>query len=139
MFRYQPFAVVALGLATLSVPSFAEACCPSGGNTDPKPALGLGQEFPSAVNESIDPNWGVYNFERDGIHYLQINDSRGVVRAAVGRIADTMWVLPLGSDADRVNTDSIGAGVLIYSDETMEVRRVQTPSGDVWLIGPNDR
>lgn len=139
MSRYQPFAVVALGLAALSMSSFAHACCPSGGNTGPKSALGLGQGFPSAANESIDANWRVYNFERDGIHYMQVNDSNGAVRAAVGRIADTMWVLPVGSDADRVNTDSIGVGLLIYRDEAIEVRRLQTPDGDAWSVVLSDR
>ncbi|MCW1777265.1 hypothetical protein NB693_23345 [Pantoea ananatis] len=34
---------------------------------------------------------------RDGVTYLQINDATGVVRAAVGRINETLWVLPMGT------------------------------------------
>ena len=45
------FASLVLALATLSVmpPAHAACGCPSDGNSAPKAATGLGQEFPSAV------------------------------------------------------------------------------------------
>jgi hypothetical protein len=80
----------------------ASACCPSGGVGEPVPSNGLGQSNPPSTDLAPDSPWQVYQFERDGIRYVQVNDGTGDVRAAVGRIADTFWVLPIGSDADHV-------------------------------------
>jgi hypothetical protein len=67
----------------------------------------------------------VYQFERDGIRYLQVNDSAGVVRAAVGRIENTFWVLPIGSDADHVLIDDtsapVGTPTTVYAGPDVEV------------------
>lgn len=92
-----------LVLVLLGLPSLSWACCPSDGHTAPKAATGLGASHPPSVDLVSDPQWQVYEFERDGIRYLQINDASGQVHAAVGRIADTFWVMPIGNDADRVS------------------------------------
>jgi hypothetical protein len=139
MFRNHPAALALLGVAAFSAPSLALACCPSGGNTEPKAASGLGDAYPAASDVSADPNWRVYNFERDGIHYVQVNDASGAVRAAVGRIDGLVWVLPVGTDADRVNGAAATAGSVIYSGDGIEVRRTQTAAGDAWSIAPTDR
>lgn len=139
MFRNHPAALAVLAVAAFLAPSLALACCPSGGNTGPKAASGLGEEYPASADVASDPNWAVYNFERDGIQYLQVNDASGAVRAAVGRIDGLVWVLPLGSDADRVNASTAATGTLIYSGEGIEVRRAQTAAGDAWSITPIDR
>jgi hypothetical protein len=138
-----PAAVAAslLGCAILAAPAIAFACCPSGGNTDPKASQGLGESFPPAADLAADPAWQVYTFERDGIQYLQINDSAGVVRAAVGSIGGTRWVLPVGKDADRVGLPgdaptAAGTGVVIYRGPDVEIRRHQGTNGDSWSIVP---
>lgn len=138
-----PAAVAAslLGCAMLAAPSIASACCPSGGNTAPKASLGLGEAFPPAADLAADPAWQVYTFERDGIQYLQINDAAGVVRAAVGSIGGTRWVLPVGKDADRVGlpgdaTMPAGTGVVIYRGPQVEILRHQGANGDSWSIVP---
>ncbi|WP_237715463.1 hypothetical protein, partial [Xanthomonas phaseoli] len=68
---------------------------------------GLGERSPSAAaNLTLDPAWPIYEFQRDGVTYLQINDASGGVRAVVARIDNAMWVLPMGKDADRVSVPS---------------------------------
>ncbi|GAE49178.1 hypothetical protein XPR_1811 [Xanthomonas arboricola pv. pruni MAFF 301420] len=64
--------------------------------------MGLGERSPAAANLTLDPAWSIYEFQRDGVTYLQINDVAGGVRAVVARVDNALWVLPMGKDADRV-------------------------------------
>ncbi len=133
-----------LMLATMFTSSFAYAqCgCPSGGGDAPKAASGLGQATPSAVDLASDPAWQVYEFERDGIRYLQINDSANRTRAAIGQIGATAWVLPIGRDADRVaiqsSTSSAVAGRVLYRDKEIEVVYYLESNQDRWIVRPRD-
>ena len=112
-------------------------CCPGGGGA-PKAASGLGQSFPSATDLAADPQWQVYEFERGGIRYTQINDSAGKVRAAVGRVDDVLWVMPIGGDADRVSVDALpvvsGQRKVLYSTNEVEVILHRTATGDYWEV-----
>ncbi|TXH69395.1 MAG: hypothetical protein E6Q88_09275 [Lysobacteraceae bacterium] len=87
---------------------------------------------------AADPNWQVYEFERDGIRYVQVNDRTGIVRAAVGRIGDTFWVLPLGRDADRVslpgNVVPRGQGKLLYRNNEVEIIQNRNGGQDHWIV-----
>lgn len=125
-------------VATILTPTVALACCPSDGKTSPSAARGLGESFPIAVNQSMDAAWQVYEFERDGIRYMQINDSTGDVRAAVGRIGETLWVLPIGRDADRVLMpgDALPTGSTRVVVRTNEVEIVLVENGAIqhWLV-----
>jgi hypothetical protein len=100
-----------------------------------------------SVDLAADPAWQVYEFERDGVRYVQVNDKTGRVRAAVGRIDNTLWVLPIGSDADRV---SIGSQVLvkgvqpilrstrsksIYRSQDLEIVLQRSGNQVRWVIG----
>lgn len=87
-----------MGVTTLvaCMPVYGKCHCPSDGNGAPAAHSGLGQEFPSATNIAIHPRWRVYEFERDGVEYTQVNDENGNVRAAVGRIGPTLWTMPIG-------------------------------------------
>ncbi len=72
------------------------------------------------------------------VRYTQINDSAGHVRAAVGRIAGTAWVLPIGRDADRVRLhgDALPAGnarVLLRSKE-VEVVLIENGTTQYWWV-----
>ena len=87
--------------------SFAQCGCSDDGHGTP--LLGgnsLGQSFPAAGLIAQDTAWQVYEFQRDGVRYLQINDRVGNVRAAIGLIGGTAWVLPMGIDVDRVRVTS---------------------------------
>lgn len=136
MHRLVPHATM---LALLAISGSALACCPGDGNTSPKaPSQGLGQEYPAAPDLAADPAWSVYKFQRDGVTYLQVNDAGGTVRAAVGQIGDTQWVLPVGIDANRVGVQDdalpAGTGAVVYRDDAVEIRRYQTTAGDAWSV-----
>ncbi len=127
-----------LTVTMLALPSMAWACCPSDGNTSLKAARGLGESAPAALDLADDAAWQVYEFERDGVRYTQVNDSAGNVRAAVGRIGETAWVLPIGRDADRVRLrgDALPAGnarVLLRSKE-VEVMLIENGATQYWWV-----
>lgn len=130
----------AVGLVGLAVIPHVDAkCgCPDDGIGARTAASGLGQEFPIAPDLAIDPRWQVYEFERDGIRYTQVNDMNGIVRAAVGRIGDTFWTMPIGSDVDRVsiNGDGMPTGVpnVLYRTSQVEVVLYQDGTQQRWLI-----
>ncbi|KAB0531391.1 hypothetical protein CAI18_11315 [Xanthomonas citri pv. punicae] len=91
----------------LSGPALAQSggCC--AGGVGASATTGLGERSPAAAaNLTLDPAWPIYEFQRDGVTYLQINDASGGVRAVVARIDNAMWVLPMGKDADRVSVPS---------------------------------
>ncbi|MCW0398749.1 hypothetical protein NG829_08365 [Xanthomonas sacchari] len=129
--------LVALGQFVFAAEAGAQ-CCPSGGTAPPlKAKTGLGEAAPAAANLSADPAWKIYQFERDGVSYLQINDIDGRVRAAVGRVGDTAWVMPVGVDADRVtvSTSSMG-GAVAYNSDDFVVRVVSGTDKLSWIVVP---
>jgi hypothetical protein len=139
-FRFTVSSAVLL-LATIFTSPFACAQV-SGGGDVPKAASGLGQAMPAAVDLASDPAWQVYEFERDGIRYLQINDTANSARAAIGQIGATAWVLPIGRDADRVSIQT-GAqppvsGRTVYRDKKVEVVHYRQLNQDRWIIRPID-
>ncbi|WP_017913849.1 hypothetical protein [Xanthomonas sp. SHU 166] len=125
--------VVAAGLA-LSFQAQAQSCCPSGGHG--VVGKGLGESVPKALNLATDSAWRVYEFSRDGVNYLQINDASGVVRAAVGRIGKTLWVLPMGSDVGRVSLTASPAvpSRVIYRTADVVVRLRSDARDDAWEV-----
>lgn len=139
-FRFA-LASTALLLVTMSASPTARAqCgCPSGGGDAPTSSNGLGEPMPDAIDLASDPAWQVYAFERDGIRYLQINDSAHQPRAAIGQIGPTAWVLPIGLDADRVRIeDGVRSTTarLVYRDERIEVLHDLQSGQDRWLVRP---
>jgi hypothetical protein len=127
---------VALAFASLVIsPHVFAQCCPGGGGA-PKPASGLGESQPLALDLAIDPEWQLYEFERGGIRYTQVNDSSGKVRAAVGRVDGVLWVMPIGQDADRVSVDAppavLGQRKVLYRTHEIEVILHRTVTGDYW-------
>ena len=132
---------VLLGAAVASPLVSAQCGCPSDKNGAPAPKApsgGLGLPFPAAPDMAPDPAWQVYEFERDGIRYLQVNDRQGIVRAVVGHIDSTFWVLPIGSDADRVAVagDAAPAGIpaTLYRSADLQVILYKNGSEDRWLV-----
>lgn len=113
-----PVLVLILGLVASPL-AFAQCGCSDDGHGASLPGRNnLGQAFPSAGLVAQDTTWQVYQFERDGVRYLQINDRVGNVRAAVGRIGGTAWVLPMGLDVDRVR---VASGAALPSASTRRV------------------
>lgn len=60
------------------------------------------------------------------------------MRAAVGRIGDTFWTMPIGSDADRVMVQSAavptGAVEVLYRSADTEVPRYTEAGVTRWLV-----
>lgn len=125
-------------LATsLAVPFLAYAQA-SGGNTGPFAATGLGQSGGTA-NLSLISSWKATAYERQGIRYIQVEDSYGQPRAAIAYVGSTIWNLPIGTDADRVSTStwpiSIPAGAIkrvIYTSNEIEVSVHEFDSKHYW-------
>lgn len=133
-----PLSLATAGLLACAGQAAAQ-CCPSGGSGSPiKPAsTGLGETAPAATNLSTLPAWSVYEFARDGITYLQVNDAQGRVRAGVGRIAETAWVMPMGIDVDRVSIASSSVlGSVVYSSDDFTVRVLEGTNGISWVVVP---
>lgn len=137
---FPPCLAVALGLLALTASPLASATCgcPDDGHGAPKAATGLGQEFPQAPDLAIDAAWQVYEFERDGIRYVQVNDRNGAVRAAAGRIGGTFWAMPIGSDADRVAVQGdaapVGTPQVLFRSSDVEVVLYRDGTRQHWLI-----
>lgn len=132
---------IALAGMLLAGAGAAQACCPDGGHGAPAASAGLGESLPKARNLASDPAWRIYEFQRDGVTYLQINDVAGKVRAAVGRINDTLWVLPMGADVARVRLPAKAAsapGTVVYQTSGFVVRVVPGSGGNAWDIRPAD-
>ena len=137
---FSPCLAVVLGLSALAASPLASAkCgCPDDGHGAPKAATGLGQEFPQAPDLAADAAWQVYEFERDGIRYVQVNDRSGAVRAAAGRIGETFWAMPIGSDADRVAVQGdaapVGTPQPLFRSSEVEVVLYRDGTRQRWLI-----
>lgn len=142
---FQTYLSAAVLLGALIASPFASAgCgCPADGHGAPTapPVMGgagMGEPFPPTVDVAPDPVWQVYEFSRDGIRYVQVNDKTGRVRAAVGRIEGTFWVLPIGSDVDRVSISTeisrMANSRLIYRSNEVEVVFYRNGNQDRWII-----
>ena len=124
----RPAVMAGLLALALSTPVLAD---------DPQ-SNGLGQSWPNAQDVSTSANFHVYVFVRDGVRYLQVNDTNGQVRGAVAAAAGQFLVLPLGSDSQRVSTPQtaaapVPAGVqagtpqTVYSDSASQTQVTVTP------------
>ncbi|WP_045758350.1 hypothetical protein [Xanthomonas albilineans] len=133
--------VLAGGL--LAGANVAHACCPDGGHRAPGPTtVGLGESLPNTRNLSLDPAWRIYEFQRDGVTYLQINDLTGKVRAAVGNVSGALWVLPMGADVSRVSLPTKGSEakgtLLVGQTSTFIVRVIPGSRSNKWEITAAD-
>ena len=106
------------------------------------PVQGMGSAVPGTVDRSISPRWHVYTFVKDGIEYVQVNDTAGRVRAGVAATAGVHLVLPMGLDAERVSTPeaplAVGAirgGETVYQDALVSLSVGLSDSGQyVWTL-----
>ncbi|MCW0457928.1 hypothetical protein [Xanthomonas sacchari] len=139
MWKISKFATLS-GIAlcsALATTAYAQSCCPGGGNGTPIAIRGLGESAPAATNLSTNTSVRIYQFERNGVTYLQINDATGQVRGAIGRVGDTAWVTPMGKDVDRVSTvDTFDSsrGTVVYDARYFTVQLASSANGDVWTV-----
>lgn len=69
---------------------------------DSPASSGLGQSWPNATDHSLSPRYHVFVFVKDGVRFIQINDSVGQVRGALATAGDQILVLPIGTGAQVV-------------------------------------
>lgn len=127
----------ALAVAMLAGIGSANACCPGDGTVASLAATGLGESAPRATNLAVDPTWRIYEFQREGMLYLQINDASGVVRGAVGRAGELLWVLPMGKDVSRVTASTLvvpATAQLVYQTDNFTVYLIPSTSGERWIV-----
>jgi hypothetical protein len=106
------------------------------------PAQGMGSAAPGTLDRSISPRWHVYTFVKDGIEYVQVNDSAGRVRAGVAAAAGVHLVLPMGIDAERVSTPesplatgAIRGAETVYKDGLVSLSVGLSDAGQyVWSV-----
>lgn len=102
------------------------------------PASGLGQSWPNTPDVSVSPHWHAYVFERGGVRYIQINDRNGTVHAAIGQAGDTLFALPLGVDAQRVDTiatpNAGASSQTVFQDDTITVMAAPQSDGTVQIM-----
>lgn len=97
-------------------------------------ASALGQAWPNVADQSLSPNWHAYVFYLNGIKYVQINDTNGTVHAAIGTATGTTIVLPVGVDAQNVqtatsSTTSSSSSTTVYSDSTITITAAPQSDG----------
>ena len=90
------------------------------------PSSGLGQSWPNATDVSANPHWHVYVFVKDGVRYVQVNDTNGGVRSAIATAGGQVLVLPIGQDAQNVTTTDAAAAATdpaetIYDDGSVQI------------------
>ena len=88
---------------------------------------------------SASPHYHVYLFARDGIRYIQVNDSSGKVRAAFATANQVIFVLPIGTDAQGAGTSQQSAVQTtivntslterVYSDNIVQVTATPQSNG----------
>lgn len=131
MLKISRFHAIAVALLAFGLSSMAVA-------TD-APSSGLGQAWPNTTDVSANPHWHVYVFEKDGIRYVQVNDTNGGVHAAIATAGGQVLVLPIGKDAqsvttttDTTTTPSTTANT-IYNDGTVTINAAVQPTGAVQM------
>ena len=104
---------------------------------------GLGEVWPNATDVSASPHFHVYAFQKQGVRYLQINDSNGTVRGAIALIGNEALELPVGVDASRWTITGGPAapatGETVYRDTTTPVQATPQSDGTMRLmLAPTD-
>ncbi len=131
MLKISRFNAVAGALLAIGLSGIAQA-------TD-APSSGLGQSWPNATDVSVNPNWHVYVFEKDGVRYVQVNDSNGGVHGAIATAGGQVLVLPIGSDAQNVTTTTATtttpstSASTVYRDSKIAINAAVQPTGVVRL------
>jgi hypothetical protein len=105
------------------------------------PSTGLGQAWPNTADVSVSPHFHVYVFARDGVRYIQVNDSNGTVLGAVAVADHVVLVLPVGVDEKYVTTSQAGSaaaqtagnGESVYHDNATQITAQPADNGAVKL------
>jgi hypothetical protein len=104
---------------------------------------GLGQSWPNAPDVSRSVHYHVFVFVKDGIRYIQVNDTAGRVRGAVATAGNQVLVLPIGTGAQVVAQSAPPADTPasapaageepVYQDDQMTVTAQPQQNGTLLL------
>jgi hypothetical protein len=108
---------------------------------------GLGQSWPNAPDLSSSPRYHVFVFVRDGVRFIQVNDSAGRGRGAVAAAGGQMLALPIGTAAQMVIQDTAAANAPtaapaataepVYQDEQTTITAQPQRDGTLRLQATN--
>jgi len=109
-----------------------------------QPSSGLGSAWPSdAQDVSHNPGFRAYMWVKSGVKYIQINDSAGHVLAALATANGIFLPLPMGREAQHLQTPSdtdapvqtsdSNSGATVYQDDTVEITATPQSNGSVQL------
>lgn len=137
--------VILPAIASAQVAQASTACCSTEPHRTTIATTGLGESAPQALNESQDASWQAFEFMRDGVWYLQVNDRSGNVRAIIGNVDTVFWTLPGGIDANRVSTPqrllsipTDATRTVVYRKPYMLLVAYSTTGGVIWSIEAPD-
>lgn len=114
---------MALGLASVCGAAWAQ-----------QSGSGLGQSWPNAPDVSSSPRYHVYVFEKDGIRFVQVNESNGTVRGAFAVAGGQFLRLPIGVDsghsaAPQQLPAAPAQGETVYQDDAVKVQAAPQSNG----------
>ncbi|HCQ46278.1 hypothetical protein [Stenotrophomonas rhizophila] len=92
-------------MMTPSLPAWA-LCCPGDIKEPMSAGSGIGQVQPPETDVSLDRQWAVHTFERDGVGYLQVSEKSGDVQFIIGKSGSFYWVLPAGPNDTSITLPS---------------------------------
>lgn len=99
---------------------------------------GLGQAWPNTNDVSRNPDFHAYQFDMQGVRYVQINDRNGTVRGAVAYIAGQVLELPIGVDASRWTVTETpiapSSSETVYQADGMTVQAATQTDGTMRLL-----
>ncbi|HEX7816193.1 hypothetical protein [Dyella sp.] len=89
------------------------------------PSSGLGQAWPNAQDVSSSTRFHVYVFVKDGVRFIQVNDTAGNVRAAIATAGNQLMNLPIGTASqviiDSTSAQPSSAGEPVYQDVGVQI------------------
>jgi len=116
-------------------------CCPGVDHGQELQSVGLGQSHPAGADLSLDPEWRVHGFKRDGVEYYQVNDLAGRVQLIIGTVEGTFWALPAGDPSSQVVLPpqqllgpETGVRSIVYQSRAFSLVRYQSAHHVVWSV-----
>jgi hypothetical protein len=120
-------------ISLLAATVFAASVFTTGAIAADTPSSGLGQSWPNATDVSASPHWHVYVFVKDGVRYVQVNDTNGGVHSAIASAGGQVRVLPIGSNAEDTTTTpaTTSSAETVYSDDEVTIQAATAPTTGV--------
>lgn len=118
----------------------APVCCASGDNGKPKgtslarSSTDLGQVSPSVPNVSLQPDYQVFQFTRNGLRYTEVADASGSPRAAFAVVDGALLTLPIGQDTVQQVVFVPAWPDVVYDDAAFIVAKRTVDGAITWQV-----